>query len=82
MALDFESVYQMGRGSEINHDIRTAWFTAKLIRAAHVPDLADLLIETKKAVPKEMTAEEIMNACRMIAAAFGGVTDGNSENDS
>ena len=57
-----------------NESLYLAWHVAKLIRAAEIPKLEDILLDEDDQ-PEErqpQTPEQMVMACKMIAAAYGG----------
>jgi len=64
--------YQRTQTNKRNDLVTLAWLTASLSRQQKMPALKSLLIEEKPKVSKEQAPEQMVNACKTIAAALGG----------
>ena len=64
------------RRRERNERFTLAWYTAYFTRVKSLPDLQSILIDVEEPEPKrEMTDEEMQEACKLICLAFGGKVD-------
>lgn len=66
--------FERAQRRKANESLFLAWHVAALSRDPELPKLEEILIdEDKKPEPKQpQTPEQMVAACKMIAAAYGG----------
>lgn len=70
---DIQGEYIKARKRQRNELYTSAWYAAYFSRVKDMPKLDEYLMEVEKpAAPREMTDEEIQNACKLWCLAMGG----------